>query len=271
VIEALGRELGAVGIRGRRRERILAEIADHLASDPKAELGDPRRLAAQFADELATSEARRATLATFGALSLVACALAATQTVIPTYPDVASGSSPLLAAVSLIFVVVGAQVAFVAGSLGALRALRLRGDVSIAGAEVGVLRRRNAVALGAGAATLAGIALYGINFWGQLPTWVSLLTVVVAGAAVLPLAGAALVHARAAPLVVSVEGEAGGFAADLGPLARPALIGLGAVLAVLAVTWQAEHSFVEGAVRAGAEGIAFVAAYLALGRTLSLR
>ena len=198
MIEALRRELGAVGIRGRRRERILAEITDHLASSPNADLGDPRRLAAQFADELATGAARSRTLATFGALSIVACALVATQTAIPTYPDVTSGSSPVLAAAALIFVVVGAQVAFVAGSLGALRAFRLRGEVSLAGAEVGVLRRRNAVALAAGATTLAGIVLYAINFWGELPAWVSLLTVAVAAVGVPPLAAAALMQLRAA-------------------------------------------------------------------------
>jgi len=40
---------------------------------------------------------------------------------------------------------------------------------------------------------------------------------------------------------------------------------------VLAVGWQAEHSLIDGAIRAAAEGVAFVAAYLALGRALALR
>ncbi len=62
----------------------------------------------------------------------------------------------------------------------------------------------------------------------------------------------------------------GGFRDDLGPLARPALIRVVAVVGVLAVGWQAEPSFVEGAVRAAAEGVAFVGAYLALGRKLAL-
>jgi hypothetical protein len=66
VIAELGRELAAVGIRGRERDRILAEFADHLACDPDAVLGDPRELARQFADDLATDTTRRAALWTFG-------------------------------------------------------------------------------------------------------------------------------------------------------------------------------------------------------------
>jgi hypothetical protein len=271
VIEELARELRAVGIGGRRRERILAEIADHLASDPDAALGDPRMLAAQFADELATSGARRATVASFAALSVVAAALVATQAALPNYPDIASGRSVVLAALSILFIVFGAQVAFVAGSLGALRALRLRRQPALPAAEVAVLRRRNAVALAAGAVTLAGIAVDAVNFSAELPGWWLLLAVTAAGAAMLPLAGAALAQARTSSLVVSIDGEAGGFGADLGPLAQPALIGAGAVAAVLLVTWQAESSFVEGAIRAAAEGVAFTAGYFALGRLLALR
>jgi len=39
VIDELARELASVGIRGRRRERILTEFADHLTCDPEAQLG----------------------------------------------------------------------------------------------------------------------------------------------------------------------------------------------------------------------------------------
>src|SRR4030095_5438125 len=58
VIDELERELASVGIRGRRRERILAEFADHLACDPGAQLGDPRELAAEVANHLAGDSAR---------------------------------------------------------------------------------------------------------------------------------------------------------------------------------------------------------------------
>ena len=270
MIDELGRELTARGVDRRRRERILDEIADHLACDPDADLGEPRALAAQFADELAASAARRAAWTAFAALTLVAAALLATQAALPAVPDIASGRSVVLAAVAGLCVFAGAQVAFVAGSLAALRALRLRREPALAAAEVALLRRRTAVALGAGAATAAGIALYALNFWDQVPRWWSLLSVVLAAAAVAPLAAAALAHARAGALAVSVEGQAGGFAADLGPLARPRAIGVAAVAAMLVGASLAERSLVEGVERAAVEAIAFTAGYLALGRPLGL-
>ena len=66
----LGEELGRVGIRGRLRGRILAEYADHLACDPEAQVGEPRALAQQFADELGSARARRAAVTASGALAL---------------------------------------------------------------------------------------------------------------------------------------------------------------------------------------------------------
>jgi hypothetical protein len=65
VIDELARELTLVGVRGRRRERILDEFADHLACDPGAQLGEPRQLAAQFADELASDAARGTAFGSF--------------------------------------------------------------------------------------------------------------------------------------------------------------------------------------------------------------
>ena len=93
MIADLRRELAAVGIHGRERDRILAEFADHLAYDPDAVLGDPRELAQQFADDLATDTTRRAALWTFGALALVAVAVAVPDLLLPTVPDIAGGSS----------------------------------------------------------------------------------------------------------------------------------------------------------------------------------
>jgi hypothetical protein len=73
----LGRELTAVGISGRLRRRILAEIADHLATDPDAQLGDPALLAGQFADELGTQRALTAAIAGFAALAFAGVVFAA--------------------------------------------------------------------------------------------------------------------------------------------------------------------------------------------------
>ena len=40
--QTLRSELGAAGITGSRRDRIVAEIEDHLACDSQADLGIPR-------------------------------------------------------------------------------------------------------------------------------------------------------------------------------------------------------------------------------------
>jgi hypothetical protein len=85
------------------------------------------------------------------------------------------------------------------------------------------------------------------------------------------LACATMAHARGRSLVVSVEGEARGLAADLGLFARPEMIGMAVVLVVLLASWRAEGSFVEGTFRAAAEGVALIAGLLALGRPLGLR
>jgi hypothetical protein len=68
--EELSAQLTAVGIAGRERTRILAEIADHLSCDPDATLGDLAALARQFADELGTFRARRAAFTAFSALAV---------------------------------------------------------------------------------------------------------------------------------------------------------------------------------------------------------
>ena len=60
MIDELETELRAVGIPPRRRRRIRLELEDHLACDPGADLGDPRELARQFADELGTLALRLA-------------------------------------------------------------------------------------------------------------------------------------------------------------------------------------------------------------------
>jgi hypothetical protein len=263
VIADLARELAAVGIRGRERDRILAEFADHLACDPDAVLGDPRELAQQFADDLATDTTRRAALWTFGGLALVALAVGVPELVLPTVPDIAGGSSLLLAGPATLTVVIGAQIAFAAGCLAAVRALRRPDDVAL-------VRRRTAVALGAGALTALGSALYAVNFWAVVPHWWAILAVAAAGAAVLQLAVPAFACVRAGRLRFSRAETVRGLSADLGPLARPLLIGGGATLVVLAGTSVAEGSVVGGVLRAGFEACAFAMCFVALRRSLAL-
>jgi hypothetical protein len=265
VIEELRRELNAVGIRGRARERILSELEDHLVCDPDAQLGDPRQLAAQFADELASDSARRTAWGTFGALALVAFCVGIPQAALPTVPDIAGGRSILLVVPATLAMIVGAQVAFAAGGLAALRALRFRGLE-----DVGVVRSRIAVALAAGAITAAGAAVYAFNFWGDVPAWWSLVAVVCAAAAALPLGLAAVAYARAGSLRVSGSGHVRGLRADLGPLAHPTLIGAAAVLAMTVATALLEQSLAEGLIRGAFETVLFALCFVSFRRRLVL-
>jgi hypothetical protein len=265
VIEQLGRELTAVGLRGRRRERILAELADHLACDPDARLGNPRELARQFADEYANDSAQLTAFATFVALATVAVAVVVPQVTLPTVPDITGGRSTVLVGVATLALVVGAQVAFAAGCLAGLRAIRLQGP-----ADVSVVRRRAAVALAAGAATALGSVLYAANFHSVVPDWWYALTLGAAAIAGVPLLASAAAFALAAGVRVSHGGPARGLQADLGPLAHPALIGCLATFAMLIGTAFAEGSVVEGALRAAFEAILFAACFVALRRPLAL-
>jgi hypothetical protein len=265
VIEDLARELARVGIQGRRRERILTEFADHLACDPEAKLGDPRSVAEQFADELASDGARRAALSTFAALAVVAVAVGVPQLTLPTVPDITAGRSAFLVGPATLAMVIGSQIAFAAGTLAAMRALRLQGPH-----EVTVVRRRVAVALAAGALTALGSALYAANFWNVVPDWWAALAVAGAAATALPLGASALASARRSGVAVSTSDPARGLSADLGPLARPALIGAAAIAAMLVATSVLEGSLVEGAIRAAFEGVLFIACFLTLRRPLAL-
>jgi hypothetical protein len=60
-LRALDSGLRRLGMRGRDRERIVLELADHIDCDPGSEerLGDPAALAAAFVDELAMRPSRR--------------------------------------------------------------------------------------------------------------------------------------------------------------------------------------------------------------------
>jgi hypothetical protein len=265
VIDELARELTRVGIRGRQRERILAEFSDHLACNPGADLGEPHQLAAQFADELASDAARHTALGTFAALAIVAFAVAGAQLTLPTVPDITGGRSPLLVVPATLAMILGAQIAFAAGSLAALRALRFGGPH-----EVPLVRRRVEVALTGGALAAVGSALYAVNFSNDVPRWWVALAVGGALAAALPLAASAFVHARTRAIQISTTATPRGLSADLGPLAQPWLIGCAAMLAMLLGTGILEGSIVEGAIRATFEGVAFAACFLVLRRPLAL-
>ena len=124
----LDAQLARAGIRGARRKRIVAEFADHLSGDRDADLGDPTALATQFADELGTSFARTAAFQAF-----VALALAGILVVVRAVALLPLTANALGTADTVLFLIsaIAAQVALVAGGLGLLRALQLRGRESI--------------------------------------------------------------------------------------------------------------------------------------------
>lgn len=263
MISRLSDELAAVGITGRLRARILAEARDHVAEGGEERFGDPAELARQFADGLAVSRGRRAVLAAFGALGLAGIGFAAAWLAVLAGPqELGGGRWPWLGVVATVGMIVFPQVAFVAGTLALLRALRLRG----AAAEVALLLRRTRIALVFGALAMASVAVYAVNF--GLAAWVP----VAAAALLLPLAAAGVLVHRGAVVKSSVPGEAGDVFDDL-PVTlphRPGLL-LGVTAALVAAATFAAAPNHEGVRNAIAEVVFLAAGWLSLGKRLGLR
>ena len=281
----LDAELARAGIRGVRRERIIAEFSDHLGCDPDAELGDPVALAAQFADELGTSFARTAAFRAFLALALAGVLVAVRLVGLLPLRAVTFGTRDTVA---LLIAAVAGQVALVAGGLGLLRALRLRGRGAIPRHEAAILARRAGVGLAAGAVTIVAfpitqsyqahpgavaIGSHPTNLWWPLASAFGLVALTLAALAVV----------RAARLRPQASGQADDLLADLGPL-RPAAarisggsvnrlaLALGAGLAiVVALAGIAAGDPYDGILRGLLEGGAFLGAYAVLGRYLGIR
>ncbi len=268
MIDELDRELAAVGVPARRRRRIRLELEDHLACDPNADLGDPRALARQFADELGTAYARRAGIAVFavlvpfgllfGALFLLASVHVGNPTPLPL----------------MLALVVGVQLAFVGGTLAALRAWRLRRLPVIPAEEARIVVRRAGLAV-LGAA-LALISLWYVvsgfyqAFWWTVRVlpWVTFGV----GAAAVVLGSVAVV--RAWRLLPVAEGETHDLSFDLGVTASPwriAVVVAGAVALCIALAGVAQSDPIDGLARGVADGLLCLAGFALLGRWLGLR
>ncbi|MFZ0342452.1 MAG: hypothetical protein WAL31_08975 [Gaiellaceae bacterium] len=144
-LDRLELELRRTGIPATRRRRIVAEFADHLASEPASEqrLGSPTALARQFVDELGTVCAGQAAYAVFLALAplgLLFVVLALTSLYTTSVGAQLTGG-----------LVLGAQLAFVGGTLGLLRAWRTRRARVLTAADGRVLVRRALLGIGGGA------------------------------------------------------------------------------------------------------------------------
>lgn len=282
-LEQLGDGLAAAGITGSERARILDEFGDHIACEPGCEprLGDPARLAARFADELAGSRARRSAFDAVGALAGVAAVLAVSQLTMSAAggpPGFDHGHSLALFILAALGMLVASQVALVTGTLAAWRSVRRHRAVTLPAAELVLIRRRTWIALGAGWATLAGIALYVIDFSARLPSWwVALVGGLVVVAAV-GMAAATRALIRAGDVVCSAPGSAGDLYDDLPPVGRDWLRRhpwrLGALTAVIVgvgvtlVIGHAERSLVEGLQRGIPEALAVAGGFLLFGRAI---
>ena len=281
----LDAQLARSGIGGARRKRIVTEFADHLSCDPDADLGDPATLATQFADELGTSLARTAAFQAFAALALAGVLVVVRA--ITLLPLTAGDFGPA-DTVSLLISAIAAQVALIAGGLGLLRALQLRGRGTIPREEASVLARRAGIGLAAGMVTILAfplsqadrahpgavtIASHPTNVWWPLAS----------AAGVLMLLAAVPAVVRAARLRPQTAGPAGDLLADLGPLHpiaariangsvnRLAFMIAVALVFVMALAGFAANDPYDGLLRGLLEGGVFLGGYAVLGRYLAIR
>jgi hypothetical protein len=281
----LGAELARAGIRGARRKRIVTEFADHLSSDPDADLGAPAALATQFADGLGTSFARKAAYQAFVALAFAGIfVLVRAVVMLPlTADDFGTADT-----VSLLISALAAQVALAAGGLGLLRARQLRDRDTIPREEASVLARRAGIGLAAGVVTIVAFPLsqayrahsgavsigsHPMNVWWPLASAAGVVILIVAALAVM----------RAVRLRPQTAGPAGDLLTDLGPLQpvaariasgsvnRLALIIAAGIAIVMALAGVVINDLYDGILRGLLEGGAFLGGYAILGRYLAIR
>jgi hypothetical protein len=280
--QQLASELAAVRIGGAQRRRIVAEVEDHLACDPAANLGEPGALARQFADELGSRQAVRAALLAFGSLAIAGLSFVAALIAVQRAGGVSARVGQSQSALGMVWVVlstVGAQVALVAGTLGGLRALRRRHVQALPQAEAVVLLRRAGVGLAGGFATLVGLAVAAVALEGHIAGWWTTLALSLAGLGALALTAAvpALLHARR--MTPQVDGPSGDLSDDLRRLLparlqagswRFALLVTGVVVLAITLAGVAQDDPFDGLLRGLVDGAACLAGYAMLGSYLGL-
>jgi hypothetical protein len=279
----LSGELARVGVSGRLRRRILAEIADHLACDPDADLGRPADLARQFADELGTRRARRAAFETFTALAIAGLPFAVSFLTSGSAGPNATrvyASSAVLGYLGTFLVLLAPQLALVTGSLAAVRAFRCRGQRIIARSEATIIARRSTVALASGLASMAGLALIAIEFEGRLAGWWTSLTLGAAAVGLCAMAIATPGVLAALRLRPAGSGSTGDVFYDLDGLVPPRLRGrpwslaliVAAILAsLMTLAGVLVADAIDGALRGAAEALVCLVAFAVLGPCLGLR
>lgn len=296
-LDRLAERLDHLGVRGGAAKRMVAEARDHLhaaagddVEDAVRRFGDADEIARMVAAELATAGTRRATFGAFAALALAGLGYVAAFTLQPVAgspPDLFGGRIDALGPVAGVAIVLLPQVAFVCGCLALLRAYRLRGAPAALDAELRLVRRRGAVAIGAGAGSLAAVAVYALNFQDALTGWWTWTTVASCALLMIPLGLAARGIVRSAVPAAQPGGRAGDVFDDLEPLFRAdplrtlalpthpwrfALLCAAAVgLVGFAGGWYGEGDPGSGLVRGGFEAIALLLCFAVLGKPLGLR
>jgi hypothetical protein len=257
----LREELDRVGIRGRLARRIEIELADHIACDPAAQLGSPRLIAERFAEELRVPRTRRATFVAFGALALTALLLTVPQRGMSAaggFPDL-TGTRGTIESLGGLTILLGAQVAFVAGMLGLWRFLFSRDESRL-------VQQRIGVALVAGVVVVAGEATQAVAMRPALPSWWFALALSSAAVSAAGLGRAAFDLHGAVAITPRQVKRVRAF-----PWPLVLAIGASVVLLVGVGSAFAEHSAAEGLARGVIEGAAFVLCFVALGRRVGIR
>ncbi len=279
-LDALRAELVSAGITGRRSDRILTEIADHLACDPAAQLGSPRDIARQFADELGTLHARRAAGRSFAALAIAGLLFGAAFAGSPAAAfEAAPAGAPLLGQLARVVAILAPQVAFAAGVLGVLRALRRRGRGVIAAAEARIILRRATVATAAGLTTSVSLGVIALVFADHVSSSWQALALIASGVGTVALVTVLPALWAAARLRPVAPGDAGDLFDDLGPFVpaplrgrpwRVAIVIAAGVALAVAVAGAGESDLYDGIARGLADGLVCLGGFATLGRYLGL-
>jgi hypothetical protein len=282
-LDALESELVAAGIPSARRRRILTEFADHLHESPSAELGVPRELARQFADELGTRLARAAAFRAFGALAFAGVILVAMLLAVGRMRGLMMSSqnhtpTPGWAAPVLMLSMLAGQVSLAAGGTALLRACWLRDRRVINAREAAVLARRAALGIAGGAIALLALPTVALAFPRQAGTAWTTAAWVLTGLGLCGLAAVVPPLRAGLRLRPAVDGQAGDLISDLGPFAPRGLTSVRlawlvalAIVVVLGVAGVLTDDPYDGIARGLADATACMCGFAVLGRYLGLR